>query len=281
MVTRPVAADWLTLRRAADHRAREASAPLLADLAPALAAEGRVVQIVDVGAGTGSNLAWLASRLPFAQRWVLVDHDAALIDAVDADVPREVVEVTRRVATLGELGEVVSGDDSALITCAALLDLLTPEDAAVLTDAIVRAGGVALLSLSVTGEVAIDPSHPGDAAITDAFDAHQRRDGILGPDAAAHMADLLRGRGCRVDVVETPWQLAATGEAPLVRRYLADRAAAAVEHDAALATLAAEWLAARESDVDAGALTVRVGHADIRCLPGAAVTGASSGTTAP
>lgn len=268
MVTRPVAADWLSLRRAADHRAREATVPWLDDIAATLADE--VVTVVDVGAGTGSNLAWLAPRLPFPQRWVLVDHDADLMDAVDADVPERVVEVTRRVAALDELPALVPAGTPALVTCAALLDLLTPDDARVLADAIVRAGSVALLSLSVTGEVALDPPHAADTAIAAAFDAHQRRDGILGPDAATHVAGLLRDSGCRVDAIDTAWQLDAAREAPLLRRYLTDRAQAAVEHDPALAAVAADWLAARTAGIDRAGLRVRVGHTDLRCLPASA-----------
>ena len=58
--------------------------------------------VVDLAAGTGSNLRYLSVRLPFAQRWLLVDRDQALLeratrggaplnvtaDAVHADLAR-------------------------------------------------------------------------------------------------------------------------------------------------------------------------------------------------
>lgn len=272
MVSRPVPADWLSLRRQADHTAREAALPLVREAVAALGAEDAPVRVIDVGAGTGSNQAWLADRLaPLEQHWILVDHDADLIDAVDPVAPPSVSSLTRRIATVAELPDVVAeGEGPVLFTCAALLDLLSPEDAAVLVDAIARTGSAALLSLSVTGDVSIDPPHPADAAITAAFDAHQRRDDLLGPDAADHVAALLRDRGQRVEVAATPWRLDAADQAPLLQRYLHDRADVAIEHDPALADLVAAWRAERQGQIDRGALIVRVGHADILSLPATA-----------
>lgn len=269
MVSRPVPADWLSLRRQADHTARDAALPLVADVVTALGGESAPVRVIDVGAGTGSNQAWLADRLaPLEQHWILVDHDADLIDAVDSVAPPSVSTLTRRIATVAELPDIVAEDEGpVLFTCAALLDLLSPEDAAVLVDAIAQTGSAALLSLSVTGDVTIDPPHAADAAITAAFDAHQRRDALLGPDAVDHVAALLRDRGQRVRVVPTPWRLDAADQAPLVQRYLHDRADVAVEHDPALAALVASWREERREQIDRGALVVHVGHADILSLP--------------
>ncbi|WP_435527763.1 hypothetical protein [Microbacterium aurantiacum] len=272
MVSRPVPADWLSLRRQADHTAREAALPLVAEAVAALGAEDAPVRVIDVGAGTGSNQAWLADRLvPLEQHWILVDHDADLIDAVDPVAPTSVSSLTRRIATVAELPDIVAEDEGpVLFTCAALLDLLSPADAAVLVDAIARTGSAALLSLSVTGAVSIDPPHPADTAITDAFDAHQRRDDLLGPDAVDHVAGLLRERGQRVRVAETPWRLDAAEQAALVQRYLHDRADVAIEHDPALADLVTAWREERQAQIDRGALVVHVGHADILSLPASA-----------
>src|SRR5438874_8082377 len=64
-------AGWLALREAADHAARS---DRLARAA-AGAIRGRTpVRIVDLGCGTGSNLRYLAPRLPPPQRWLLVDR---------------------------------------------------------------------------------------------------------------------------------------------------------------------------------------------------------------
>ncbi|MCH8566510.1 class I SAM-dependent methyltransferase [Nesterenkonia sp. LB17] len=305
MVTRPVPADWLGQRRRADHQAREKAAPLIETLiarldellpvptgsaatgsdtagsdtddagsvpAPAPVPPPSSVHVIDVGAGTGSNQAWLAPRLSVAQHWTLLDHDADLLE-VAAEDPSAAGpgETTRVLGTIEDLPRLTRGEQVQLVTCSALLDLLSPSEAEVLADAIAGpAAGAhvsALLSLTVTGNVEIQPGHPSDAVITDAFDAHQRRDGLLGPDAAHTVAQLLRDRGAEVTLIATDWALDST-EAALIQRYLRDRAAVAVEHDPSLAGVAQDWLSARESQLSQGELRVSVGHLDLLSLPG-------------
>ena len=57
------------------------------------------------------------------------------------------------------------------------------------------AGRPVLFALTVTGRVALAPADPLDARLEAAFNAHQRRDRRLGPDAVAAAADALRGAG--------------------------------------------------------------------------------------
>ena len=269
-MSRPVPADWLALRRAADHRARERAAGLLRRLGDHLRERtGDGLVVLDVGAGTGSNQAWLAPRLPGPQRWVLVDHDPDLLGQAGAAVPGADVTTRRAVATVEEVHSLVPSDGEVLVTCAALLDLLTVAQLDALADVIAptdRPGVAALLSLTVTGDVEISPPHQADAAVTAAFDDHQRREDRPGPKATEAMAAALRRRGADVELAATDWELDASDES-LVRRYLHDRAAVAVEQDATLAPLAREWLAAREGSLMDGSLRVRVGHLDLLSLP--------------
>ena len=79
-------ARWLSLRAAADTRARE---PTLATLVPRLVrhlaaagADRHGLEIIDLGAGTGANQRWLSPRLPFRQGWLLVDPDDSLLRRV-------------------------------------------------------------------------------------------------------------------------------------------------------------------------------------------------------
>jgi SAM-dependent methyltransferase len=69
-------AEWLALREPFDALAR--SERLAARLAAALPARPR---LLDLGAGTGSLLRWLAPRMPRPQAWTLVDSDRALTEA--------------------------------------------------------------------------------------------------------------------------------------------------------------------------------------------------------
>jgi hypothetical protein len=257
---RPIAADWLALREPADTRTRDAVA---ADLLPPLLARFDAdadLRIVDLGAGTGANLRWLAPRLPHPdrQRWLLVDHDPGLL-------ARGPVHATAVRADVVDLGSVLAEHGGAdLVTAAALLDLLKPAEVAAIVDAVVKAGIPALFTLSVTGDVELDPADEQDVPLAGAFDAHQRRDGRLGPDAGPAVATLFQDRGWTVIEVRTPWLLTAADHPDLVQAWLEGRVEAAVEHQPELASAAAEWLARRQGQPG---LTASVGHVDVLALP--------------
>ena len=131
---RPISSDWLDLRRPADERARAGSAPLLDALAEHFTETGAdsPVDVIDVGAGTGANPAWLAPRLRFSQQWTLLDHDADLLELVPSQLQdarvRHVRRVTAGIEDLGSLDE--AEQDRCLITCSAVLDLLTMDQLA-------------------------------------------------------------------------------------------------------------------------------------------------------
>ena len=74
-------ADWLALREPADRRARNRE--LVRDLT-AWRRDLRELAVVDLGAGTGAALRYLAPRLGGEQTWLLLDHDAALLGLVEA-----------------------------------------------------------------------------------------------------------------------------------------------------------------------------------------------------
>ena len=255
---------WLALREPADARARQQA--VQAVLPPLLgwldhrADSG--LRIVDLGAGTGANLRWLAPRLarPNAQHWTLVDHDPRL--AAWGPVP--FTQVRADVADLDRLVAESGGVD--LVTAAALLDLLDDGRLARIVAAVVAARAPALFSLTVTGEVTLDPPDPADDEIRAAFDAHQRRGSRPGPNAGAAVAALFRRHGWSVLRAPTPWVLR-PGDAALVDQWLEGRAAAGAEQRPDLAPEAARWLARRRAQVRTHELTAVVGHVDVLALP--------------
>jgi hypothetical protein len=197
---------------------------------------------------------WLAPRLPGPQRWVVHDRDADLL-ALAARAPVE----TRR----SDVTRLAPGDlaGASLVTASALLDLLTTDELHRMLGAC--AGIPALLALTVTGRVTLTPAEPLDARIAAAFDAHQRRDGRLGPAAVAAALDALRGE---VLVRPSPWRLGRR-HAELTAEWLGGWVDAACEQEPALAAEAGAYRHRRLAQLAAGELAVTVDHADVLVLP--------------
>jgi SAM-dependent methyltransferase len=264
--------DWLALREGADAAAR---APELVDLLRAhLGPRARPVVVRDLGCGTGSMGRWLAGRLPGPQTWVLLDRDPRLLARAAGSAPTVAADgtpVTVR-TRCGDLTGLRAPDlaGTTLVTASALLDLLTAEEVDGLAAACVGAGAAALLTLTVTGDVELDPPHPLDRAVAAAFDAHQRRRTggrrLLGPDAGAATADAFARRGAAVLVRSSPWRLGAE-RAGLAEEWLRGWVGAACAQQPDLEADAAAYLRGRLADCAAGRLRVRVGHVDVLALP--------------
>ena len=153
---------------------------------------------------------------------------------------------------------------ASLVTASALLDLLTADELARML--VACAGVPMLLALTVVGRVRLTPAEPLDALIGAAFNAHQRRGGLLGPDAVPAAIDQLRGTGAEVLVRPSPWRLDG-GDADLVAEWLCGWVAAACEQEPALAEEAGAYRDRRLAQAAAGELEVIVDHADLLVLP--------------
>jgi hypothetical protein len=255
-----VSPGWLLLREPADAAAR--SAELAERLGRQLATAGRLV-IHDLGGGSGAMGRWLAPRLPGPQRWVVHDRDADLLTTLAAAGAPGPVTVEARQSDVARLtrGELAG---AGLITASALLDLLTMDELA----RVLRAcsGRPMLLALSVVGRVTLTPEEPLDALMGAAFNAHQRRDGKLGPDAVPAAVGELRGAGDELLVRPSPWRLDAA-HADLAAEWLEGWVAAACEQDPELAAEAGAYRERRLAQAAAGELAVTVDHADLLVLP--------------
>jgi hypothetical protein len=255
----PVSPEWLVLREPADAAAR--SAELAERLARHVCAADRLV-IHDLGAGSGAMGRWLAPRLPRPQHWVVHDRDAELLElAVGAPPDAATVEARRSDITC------LTPDDLAgasLITASALLDLLTADELVRLLRVCI--GRPMLLTLTVVGRVTLTPADPLDESIGAAFNAHQRRGRLLGPDAVAAALEDLSGTRAEVYIRSSPWRLDAT-HAELTAAWLDGWVAAACEQEPALAAPAGAYLDERMAQAAAGELAVTVDHADLLVLP--------------
>jgi SAM-dependent methyltransferase len=258
-------AAWLALREPVDHRAR--SETLLPPLRRAWQARSWS-RILDLGAGTGSNLRYLAPRLDGDQAWTLVDRDARLLALAAAPG----VAVARRVT--GDLGRegLALVRQADLVTASALLDLVSEDWLRRLVNACCAAGAGVLLAMTYDGRIAWADAEPDTALIERLVNAHQRRDKGLGPalgPAAAPAAEhLLREAGYHVAVRASPWELASS-ESRLVEALVAgwERAATGCARDTTEADRVRAWAASRRRIIDGGSFTLTVGHLDLLALP--------------
>jgi hypothetical protein len=264
-----VSSDWLALREPEDARTRSRD---LAMAAAGQLAAGPIV-IHDLGSGTGSMMRWLAPQLPGPQTWVLHDWNAPLIEramrAGATDREGRPVSVRTRSGELAHL-ESVHLDGAALVTASALLDVLTSAEVSAVTDACVAVGCPVLLSLSVTGEVRLDPGDPRDDAFEAAFNAHQqRRVGarrLVGPTGAGLARRRFLEAGWNVRAAATSWRLG-DHDRPLIDEWFAGWCDAALEERADLRVDGAAYRALRSSQSRRGALSAEVAHADLLAWP--------------
>ncbi|WP_399476292.1 trans-aconitate methyltransferase [Streptomyces sp. TRM68367] len=264
------APEWLQLREGPDAAAR--AHDLLDPLRIRLAnlpgrADGLVVH--DLGCGTGSMGRWLAPLLDGAQQWVLHDRDPYLLHFAAVASPRSAADgsrvtvETRRGDVARLTPDVLRG--ASLVTASALLDVLTREEIDTLAAACAGAGCPALLTLSVAGRVDLTPSHPLDAEIAEAFNAHQRRGDLLGPDAVTAACEAFSERGATVRVHPSSWRLG-PAESALTAQWLRGWVGAAVEQRPDLRERADRYLEERLAACAAGELSAVVHHSDLLAL---------------
>ncbi|MBN9063036.1 MAG: hypothetical protein BGP06_17965 [Rhizobiales bacterium 65-9] len=278
-------ADWLALREPADHAARNGD--VLADVARHVAGRDHL-SIIDLGCGAGSNLRGFALSLPARrQSWTLIDYDAALLKAARerliawADETEELGEellieksgktltIDFRQADLNADMERIAGWRPDLVTAAALFDLVSPAWIDRFAAALARWKLPLYTVLVYDGREQWTPPHPLDAAIHDAFLAHQRRDKGFGPSAGPDAARLMEAafskQNYRVASGESPWRLGVE-DAALIAQLAGGVASAAAETGLPAADVE-QWRAFRETAARAPGASARVGHRDLFTAP--------------
>ena len=257
---------WLSLREPVDHRSRNAA---LLDAVAARFAGRDAVTIVDLGCGTGSNLRALARRLAGRQRWMLIDHDPALLSAAKAGVSAVVaahgIEVTFVQADVSADLDGVLGHGPDLVTAAALFDLVSAAFIDRFADAVATRRAAFYTALTYDGTERWDPPHESDAAVHGAFLRHQGRDKgfgpAAGPAATQALVSAFLARGYRVATGDSPWILGLE-DASLVAANAAGIAQAARETGEVPDGDVDAWLAARRA-----ATACIIGHQDLLALP--------------
>ena len=271
-------AQWLDRREPADHRSRNRK------LEHALAKHfdgWRPITVVDLGCGTGSNLRATAPLLGPEQHWALVDYEQALLDAAAERLAAwadgadwkdgklalfkgaKRINVEFRRADLARDLEAALGANANLVTASALFDLVSAPFIAAFAAAIAARKSAFYTVLTYDGDQRWTPEHEADAALSEAFHAHQRRDKgfgpAAGPDAPDALSEAFAGVGYTVSEGDSAWRLGA-GDEPLIAELAAGFADAVRETGQVDAATIAAWRAVTRT-------AAVVGHADTLALP--------------
>jgi len=258
-------AEWLALREPADHRAR--SARLAREIARRLM-DRPPLHVLDLGSGTGSNLRYLARRLPPVQHWRMVDRDRALLARVGTPTMWAIVaSVHLRPRDLADLQANADLFKAvALVTASALLDLVSAEWIDALAQRCQSSRAASLFALTYDGRIACTPADGDDEMVRDLVNRHQRTDKgfgpALGPDAADAAQQAFASRGFAVERDRSDWTLGG-GDSELQRQLIDGWAAAAVEMQPADAAAIEGWRRRRLEHVAAARSTLVVGHEDL------------------
>ncbi len=205
------------------------------------------------------------------QRWTLVELDPALIAAgARRPAPAPAVAVAYRRADLARALEEVLAGPVHLVTCSALLDLVSADWLARLVRLLIARDLAFLAVLSYDGLVELEPPHPLDREVIGLVNRHQRTEKgfgpALGPEAVRYCTELLRAAGEVSLVARSDWR-AGPADAALQRALIMgwSEAARAIapERTAAITS----WQEERLRAIEAGLGRARVGHLDLLRLP--------------
>jgi hypothetical protein len=258
-------AEWLTLREPADHASR--SMLLTRAVGGMLPPTGELL-VLDLAAGTGSNLRYLSPHLRRPQRWLLVDHDEMLLARAGSDVDGEGVSIETRQADLAPLNAPASSDlfrDRALVTASALLDLVSDDWMRALASRCRDVNAAALFALSYDGLIRCAPEDPDDLLVRELVNDHQRTDKGFGPALGPGATDSAERWFTRVGYLvqrdRSDW-IVTPALAELQRQLIDGWARAAVEIAPARAAAIDGWRRRRLAHVADRRSELRVGHED-------------------
>jgi SAM-dependent methyltransferase len=258
-------AEWLALREPADHAARSL------DLARAVLESvpgDRLLRVLDLGAGSGSNLRYLlrvVSQRPRPAEFLLIDHDPDLL----ARVPKA-PGIDARCLDLATLDDGSIFEGRAVVTASALLDLVSSQWLHALAARCVESGAAVLFALTYDGLIGCSPEDPDDGSIVALVNEHQRTDKgfgpALGPDAPEAAARCFEQVGYQVERSRSDWRLA-PDRGELQRQLIEGWAQAATEIGPERARVIDGWRDRRLAHVAAGWSEMIVGHQDLAGWP--------------
>lgn len=285
------APEWLAAREPVDARSRSVA---LVDSLRKRLGDYETLAAVDLGSGTGANFRYLAPRLGGRQHWQLVDDDPRVL-ASTVGFTRTWAEELGAEFTATSYGFTISGKslqcraefvnanlaadlanlvwpESALVTCSALLDLVSESWLRRVTARCRDSNATILFALTYDGRIQLNPEDAGDAHVRRLVNRHQRSDKgfgpALGPTAPDAAATILSESGYRVVRERSDWRLG-DDEHRLHAMLLDGWFEAAFEMDDGDDGALSRWRQRRRAALAASGSKILIGHEDLlACLPG-------------
>lgn len=259
-------AEWLALREPFDAIARNRN---ILEAVTAAFQDRSGLSVVDLGSGTGSTLRALSGRLPKPQRWKLVDNDPVLLaEAFALTVSAGVAVETQQFDLNADVGPLFDGAD--LVTASALIDLVSEPWLANLAAAAAARSLPVYIALTFDGRAGFGSADPLDAEVIAAVNAHQRGNKgfgpALGPGAAASAERIFRSLGYSFAKGASDWVVAATDTKFLIEMLEGWRHAAGEMGELSAGVLDG-WFTRRRQAIEAGKLSLNVGHVDFFAQP--------------
>lgn len=281
--------SWLALREPADHRARNTS---LDHQLIRWFKQQNDHHILELGAGTGSNLRYLLPQLGHDQNWLLLDNDAALFarlpDLLQAwatshdarffnDNKTWRIEhatfsanIKCHVINLASQLEQIPSDNIQLLTGSALLDLTSATWLDKIAAWVTQQRCACLFALNYDGKIHWSPEQESDRRVTSLLNEHQLNDKgfgqALGPGAGHYFVQCLQQHGRHVLAEDSDWVIEPESSA-LQMAIIDGWAPAAVEQDISAKDAILGWHTERRQAITQGLSTLTVGHIDVLSLP--------------
>lgn len=280
---------WLACRYDADRAARSTG---VRDRVAACFSGRSDMRIVDLGAGTGANLAHCTGLFAGDQHWTLIEQDPGLLDAVEASLDcwlgvlgwtarageqladglrftknGRSLRVTLVPATVECLAERVDLAATDLVTANALFDLFSEiQFHDVIT--LLRRFRVPCYATLNYASMRFTPSDRLSEHYVDLYEAHMRRPRPAGRSMGARctheMAAVATRIGARVERAPSPWILG-PGKAPMLRylvRFMREAIPEVLPCPTDLPQLLA-WEKERMALIERRGLSLDVSHEDI------------------
>ena len=281
--------EWLHMREPLDVASR--SSELAAIVAEALRPTGtrdRPIHVVDLGAGTGANLRYLAPLLGGSQDWLLVERNPSLLDALndrmrtwagssgahvfegEGQLIVRTIHFECRIRCVAldlatQLDRVVL-PQRCLVTASALLDLVSEDWLARLVQRSINARASVCFTLSYNGRISCHPAEAEDRKVGELFNRHQLGNKgfgpALGPGGARRAGEMIEDRDYRARSEASDWRVKGADQA-LQHLLLDDWFEAASQIAPNRVSEWGQWRERRRAHIEAGRSEIVVGHTDM------------------